>query len=203
MKIFCIGRNYSEHAKEMKSDVPNEPVIFMKPPTALLRNGNPFYLPDFSDEVHHEVEIIVKISKNGKHIDPKSAREYYDEISVGIDFTARDLQAKLKQKGLPWELSKGFDFSAGIGNWIEFTDEMKSKNLSFHLDINDKTVQKGSTSDMIFSIDNLIAYISKYFKIQVGDIIFTGTPVGVSKINSGDVLEAYLEDEKLFYCEVR
>lgn len=203
MKIFCIGRNYSDHAKEMNSEVPSDPVIFMKPPTALLRNNNPFYLPEFSNEIHHEVEVIVKISKNGKHINPASARDYYDEVSVGIDFTARDLQAKLKQKGLPWELAKGFDFSAGIGKWIEFTDDMKNQDLNFHLDINGKTVQQGNTSQMIFSIDNLIGYISQYFKIQVGDLIFTGTPVGVGKINQGDILEAYLENVKLFYCEVR
>lgn len=203
MKIFCIGRNYADHAKELNNAVPDEPVIFMKPPTALLRNGNPFYIPDISDDIHYEAELIVKICKNGKHIEREYVRKYYEELSIGIDFTARDVQSRLKQKGLPWELAKGFDFSAGVGTWIPFPSEMKDNDIDFRLDINKKTVQYGNSREMIFSVDELIVFISRYFKLQKGDLIYTGTPSGVGKVNPGDVLEAYIGEEKLFYCEIR
>lgn len=203
MKIFCIGRNYSEHARELNNSVPTEPVIFMKPPTALLRNGKPFYIPDFSENVQYEVELIIKISKNGKHITREFVKEYYSELTVGIDFTARDLQNKLKEKGLPWELSKGFDFSAGIGEWIQFTDEMKKSSISFKLKKNDEIVQTGNSADMIFGIEDLIIFISRFFKLQAGDLIYTGTPAGVGKLNSGDILEAFIGDDSLFYCQIR
>ena len=203
MKIFCVGRNYIDHAKELNNAVPAEPVIFMKPPTALLRNGKPFYIPEFSNDIHYEAELIVKISKNGKHIEREFVNNYYDELTVGIDFTARDIQNKLKEKSLPWELAKGFDFSAGIGSWIPFTDEMKISEIDFKLDINKKTVQNGNSKDMIFSVDSLIVYISRYFKLQAGDLIFTGTPAGVGGIKTGDILEAYIGNESLFYCEIR
>jgi 2-keto-4-pentenoate hydratase/2-oxohepta-3-ene-1,7-dioic acid hydratase in catechol pathway len=203
MKIFCVGRNYIDHAKELNNIVPEEPVIFMKPPTALLRNGKPFFIPEFSNDIHYETELIVKISKNGKNIDKEFVKNYYDELTVGIDFTARDIQNKLKEKSLPWELSKSFDFSAGVGTWIEFSKEMKKSNLTFRLDINKKTVQQGNSTDMLFTVDSLIIYISKFFKLQAGDLIFTGTPAGVGSIKTGDVLEAYIGDECLFYCEIR
>lgn len=203
MKIFCVGRNYINHARELNNAVPEEPVIFMKPPTALLRNGKPFFIPAFSNDIHYETELIVKISKNGKHIESEFVKNYYDELTVGIDFTARDVQNKLKEKSLPWELAKGFDFSAGVGTWIEFTKEMKKSSISFRLDINRKTVQQGNSSDMIFSIDSLIMYISKFFKLQAGDLIYTGTPAGVGSLKTGDVLEAFVGDESLFYCEIR
>ncbi|MBK7095360.1 MAG: fumarylacetoacetate hydrolase family protein [Saprospiraceae bacterium] len=203
MKIFCVGRNYIDHARELNNAVPEEPVIFMKPPTALLRNGKPFFIPAFSNDIHYETELIVKISKNGKHIESEFVKNYYDELTVGIDFTARDVQNKLKEKSLPWELAKGFDFSAGVGTWIEFTKEMKKSSISFRLDINRKTVQQGNSSDMIFSIDSLIMYISKFFKLQAGDLIYTGTPAGVGSLKTGDVLEAFVGDESLFYCEIR
>lgn len=203
MKIFCVGRNYINHARELNNAVPEEPVIFMKPPTALLRNGKPFFIPAFSNDIHYETELIVKISKNGKHIESEFVKNYYDELTVGIDFTARDVQNKLKEKSLPWELAKGFDFSAGVGTWIEFTKEMKKSSISFRLDINRKTVQQGNSRDMIFSIDSLIMYISKFFKLQAGDLIYTGTPAGVGSLKTGDVLEAFVGDESLFYCEIR
>jgi 2-keto-4-pentenoate hydratase/2-oxohepta-3-ene-1,7-dioic acid hydratase in catechol pathway len=203
MKIFCVGRNYIDHAKELNNDIPSEPVIFMKPPTALLRNGKPFYIPDFSNNIHYEAELIVKISKNGKHIEKEFAGEYYNELTVGIDFTARDIQNKLKDKGLPWELAKGFDFSAGVGEWIDFTDVLKRSDIDFRLNINHDTVQTGNSSNMIFSIDNLIIYISRFFKLQAGDLIYTGTPAGVGKLKNGDKLEAFIGDKSLFYCEVR
>lgn len=203
MKIFCIGRNYIDHAKELNNPVPSEPMIFMKPPTALLRNGRPFYIPEFSNDVHYEIELVVKIVKNGKHITSEYVKSYYNEISLGIDFTARDIQKKLKAKGHPWEIAKGFDFSAAIGNWCEYSDEMKNSNLEFRLNKNGEDVQLGNSQDMIFSIDVLIMHISKYFKLQVGDLIYTGTPAGVGKVNSGDVLEGYLGEEHILHCDIR
>ncbi len=203
MKIFCIGRNYRDHAKELNNPVPSEPMIFMKPPTALLRNGKPFYIPDFSDEIHYEAELVVKIAKNGKHIDPKFVKSYYNEITIGLDFTARDLQKKLKAKGHPWEIAKGFDFSAAIGNWVEYSEEMKQKNIRFTLKKNEITVQSGNNSDMIFSIDEIVLYISKFFKLQAGDLIYTGTPAGVGRVEKGDILEGYIDNKQLLYCEIR
>lgn len=198
MKIICIGRNYSEHAKEMNSPVPEEPVIFMKPDTALLKDNAPFYYPEFTKDLHHEVEVVIRISKVGKHIDEKFAHRYYTEIGLGIDFTARDLQAECKKKGLPWEKAKSFDSSAPIGEFIPI-DQLKDKNaINFHLDLNGVTVQKGNTQDLIFKYDQLIAYISRFVTLRMGDLIYTGTPAGVGPVKIGDRLEGYMEDRKMF-----
>ena len=203
MKIICIGRNYANHIAELKNERPAEPVIFMKPDSAVLLKQHPFVIPEFSEEIHHEIEIIVKINKVGKYIEPKFAHKYYDEISVGIDFTARDLQAKLKEKGLPWEKAKAFDGSAVIGDFLPKTDFISMENLSFELTNNAKTVQKGNTSHMLWKIDELISYVSQYFTLKIGDIIFTGTPEGVAAVKPNDVLEGFLEDKKLFRIQVK
>lgn len=202
MKIICIGRNYAEHAKEMKSAVPTEPVFFMKPDTALLKNEDSFYLPDFSKEVHHEVEVVVKISRNGRHIEEKFANKYYEEVSVGIDFTARDIQQQCKEKGLPWEKAKAFDGSAPFGSFIKKTSADLNQ-LDFHLEIDGKTVQRGNTRDMIFSIDKIIAYISKFITLKTGDLIFTGTPEGVGAVRAGDRLEAFIGNQPLLRLQVK
>lgn len=194
MKIICIGRNYSEHAKELGNAVPDKPVIFMKPDTAVLK-GNDFYIPEFSNDVHYELEVVVKISKGGKYIQKETAHKHYEEIGLGIDFTARDLQSDLKSKGLPWELAKGFDGSAVVGNFFK-KEEYTLENLQFSLLKNKEQVQLGNTKDMIFKIDDIIAFVSQYFTLRVGDLIFTGTPEGVGKVSENDVLEAYLEEEK-------
>lgn len=202
MKIFCIGRNYTEHAKELNNDIPDKPLVFMKPPTAILKGDNDFYLPDFSNNVHFEAEIVVKIGKNGKHVKPKFALDYITEITIGLDLTARDLQSELKAKGHPWEIAKGFDGSAVIGNFIPF--ENKSiKDLSFHLTKNGEMVQKGFCKDIIFSIEELIAYISTYFTLQKGDLIFTGTPAGVGKLTIGDSYEGFVEEKKLLQTKIK
>jgi len=203
MKIICIGRNYANHIEELKNERPAEPVIFMKPDSAVLLKQHPFVIPEFSEEIHHEIEIIVKINKVGKYIEPKFAHKYYDEISVGIDFTARDLQAKLKEKGLPWEKAKAFDGSAVIGDFLPKTDFISMENLSFELTNNAKTVQKGNISHMLWKIDELISYVSQYFTLKIGDIIFTGTPEGVAAVKPNDVLEGFLEDKKLFRIQVK
>lgn len=203
MKIICIGRNYANHIEELKNERPAEPVIFMKPDSAVLLKQHPFVIPEFSEEIHHEIEIIVKINKVGKYIEPKFAHKYYDEISVGIDFTARDLQAKLKEKGLPWEKAKAFDGSAVIGDFLSKTDFISMENLSFELTNNAKTVQKGNTSHMLWKIDELISYVSQFFTLKIGDIIFTGTPEGVAAVKPNDVLEGFLEDKKLFRIQVK
>jgi len=203
MKIICIGRNYANHIAELKNERPAEPVIFMKPDSAVLLKQHPFVIPEFSEEIHHEIEIIVKINKVGKYIEPKFAHKYYDEISVGIDFTARDLQAKLKEKGLPWEKAKAFDGSAVIGDFLPKTDFISMENLSFELTNNAQTVQKGNTSHMLWKIDELISYVSQYFTLKIGDIIFTGTPEGVAAVKPNDVLEGFLEDKKLFRIQVK
>ena len=203
MKIICIGRNYANHIAELKNERPVEPVIFMKPDSAVLLKQHPFVIPEFSEEIHHEIEIIVKINKVGKYIEPKFAHKYYDEISVGIDFTARDLQAKLKEKGLPWEKAKAFDGSAVIGDFSPKTDFISMENLSFELTNNAKTVQKGNTSHMLWKIDELISYVSQFFTLKIGDIIFTGTPEGVAAVKPNDVLEGFLEDKKLFRIQVK
>jgi acylpyruvate hydrolase len=203
MKIICIGRNYAEHAKEMNSAVPTEPVIFLKPDTALSRNNQPFYYPEFSKDIHHEIEMVVKISRPGKNIEEKFANKYYEEISLGIDFTARDIQQKCKDKGLPWEKAKAFDGSAAVGNFISKSSFGNLQDLSFHLNINGNTVQKGNTSDMIFSIDAIISYVSKFFTLKTGDLIFTGTPEGVGPVEINDVLECYLEEDRLLKLEVK
>jgi acylpyruvate hydrolase len=202
MKIICIGRNYANHAKEMGSAIPTEPVFFMKPDTALLKEGD-FYIPDFSNDVHHEIEVVVRINKVGKNIDEKFAHKYYNEISLGIDFTARDIQEKCKEKGLPWEKAKAFDNSAPIANtWLNVND-IKLDTLNFKLLINGKEVQVGNTKDMIFSVDKLIAYVSKFVTLKVGDLLFTGTPEGVGKVSVGDHLEGFIEGEKILDLKVK
>ena len=203
MKIIAVGRNYAEHVKELNNEQPEDPVIFTKPETAILRNNEPFFYPDFSSDVHHEVEILVRISRTGKNIDEKFAHKYYDEIGIGIDFTARDVQSKLKSKGLPWDLAKGFNGSAPISGFVPKTNFADLQNLNFHLDINGETRQQGNTSMMLFKIDFLISFVSRYFLLQQGDIIFTGTPKGVSPVQVGDKLTAYLEDQKMLEFEVK
>ncbi len=202
MKILCVGRNYTEHAKELGNAVPENPVIFSKPDTALLKNGEPFYHPDFSSDIHHEVELVIKISKMGKKIQPKFARNYFNEIGLGIDFTARDTQSKLKEKGLPWELAKAFDGSAPIGEFINVEGKDLS-NINFSLKKNGEVVQQGNTSQMIFPFEEIISFVSQYFTLKVGDLIYTGTPAGVSKINIGDELEGFIEDQPMLVCEVK
>lgn len=202
MKIFCVGRNYSEHAKELGNAVPENPVIFSKPDTALIKNGEPFYLPEFSNDVHHEVELVIRISKMGKKIQEKFASNYYNEIGLGIDFTARDIQSKLKDKGLPWELAKAFDGSAPLGDFIS-TENLDLNQIQFSLSKNGTVVQKGNTSHMIFSFDYIVSFVSQYFTLKVGDLIYTGTPAGVSKVQAGDVLEGFIEDKLMLKCEVK
>lgn len=203
MKIIGIGRNYTDHAKELNNPIPDSPVVFLKPDTALLKNNAPFYHPDFSSDIHHEVEIIIRIEKEGKNIDPKFAHKYYSSVGIGIDFTARDLQKKLKTEGLPWDICKGFNHSAPISSFLPKGNFQDLQNLSFHLEVNNKVVQEGNTKDMIFSIDKIIAYVSKFFTLKKGDIIFTGTPKGVGKINIKDKLSAYIEGQKLLDFEIK
>lgn len=198
MKILCIGRNYEDHAKELKNPLPSEPVIFSKPDSALLRNNDPFFLPDFAQSFHHEVEIVVRINRLGKNIDAKFANRYYDEIGLGIDFTARDLQDELKGKGLPWEKAKAFDSSAVISPFVSKDKYPDLEHLNFHLNINGETRQKGNTEDMIFNIDQIISHVSKYFTLKIGDYIFTGTPSGVGPVEIGDRLQGFIEAENFF-----
>jgi len=198
MKIFAIGQNYVEHNKELNSKNPTEPVVFMKPDTALLKNNKPFFIPDFTEELHYETELIVKFNRLGKNIDDVFSPRYYAEIGLGVDFTARDLQRKLKAEGKPWEISKAFDNSAVIGNFLPVTEFDDIQNIRFRLDINGKTVQDGNSSEMIFPINELVAYVSRFFTIKIGDILFTGTPVGVGKVAIGDRLEGYILDKKMF-----
>lgn len=204
MKILCVGRNYAEHIRELSNEQPDDPVIFLKPETAIPLKNEPFFYPDFSTDVHHEVEILVKINRVGKNIDEKFAHKYYDEIGVGIDFTARDVQSKLKAKGLPWELAKAFNGSAPISpTFIPKTDFPDLNNINFHLDVNGETRQQGNTSLMLFKIDYLISFVSRYFLLQKGDILFTGTPKGVGPVQIGDTLTAYIEDRKLLELNVK
>jgi 2-keto-4-pentenoate hydratase/2-oxohepta-3-ene-1,7-dioic acid hydratase in catechol pathway len=203
MKIICVGRNYANHIEELKNERPSEPVVFMKPDSAVLLKQHPFVIPEFSEDVHHEVEIIVKINKVGKYIEPKFAHKYYDEISVGIDFTARDLQSKLKEKGLPWEKAKAFDGSAVIGDFLPKTDFVSMENLNFELRSNSETVQKGNSNMMLWKIDELISHVSQFFTLKIGDIIFTGTPEGVAAVKPDDVLEGFLEGQQLFRIQVK
>jgi 2-keto-4-pentenoate hydratase/2-oxohepta-3-ene-1,7-dioic acid hydratase in catechol pathway len=202
MKILCVGRNYSEHAKELGNAVPENPVIFSKPDTALLKNNEAFYLPSFSSDVHHEIELVIKINKVGKKIQEKFARNYFSEIGLGIDFTARDVQSELKSKGLPWELAKAFDGSAPIGNFINI-ENMDLKNIDFSLKKNGQIVQKGNTAQMIFSFEQIVSFVSQYFTLKVGDLIYTGTPAGVSQVNIGDKLEGYIGNELMLTCDVK
>ncbi len=203
MKIICIGRNYAAHAAELKNAVPKNPMIFMKPATALLLKNKPMYIPEFTNDLHYEAEIVLKIAKNGRHVQPEFASEYYTQIAFGIDFTARDLQSKLKEKGHPWEIAKGFDNSAGLSEFINISDLENKEHIHFHLDLNGKTVQKGTTEDLIFDFNTLIVYISKFFKLQQGDIIYTGTPAGVGPVKIGDKLEGYIEAKKMLGCEIK
>lgn len=203
MKIFCVGRNYAEHAKELGNSVPEEPVIFMKPKSALLQSHTPFYYPEFCNELHYEVELVLRISKNGKYIQQRHASKYYNAITVGIDFTARDVQAELKKKGLPWEKAKAWDNSAVIGKWVDLTPEMLKKPFEFSLLNNGQMVQKGISTDMIFSFDKIVENISQYFSLNIGDLIYTGTPAGVGECVVGDKLEGYLGEERMFEVEVK
>ena len=203
MKIFCIGRNYVDHAKELGNEVPTEPVIFMKPKSALLQNLTPFYYPEFTNELHYECELVLRVSKNGKYILEKHAGNYYNGITVGIDFTARDIQDELKKKGLPWEKAKAFDNSAAVGKFIDITAALNKQNINFSFKKNKEEVQRGNSTDMIFSFDKIIANISNYFSINIGDLIFTGTPAGVGECVAGDELEAFLENESLLAVEVK
>ena len=204
MKIFAIGLNYDSHNKEMKRTFESEePVLFMKPDTALLKDGKPFMLPDFSKEMHYETEIVVKINRLGKNIATRFAHRYYDDITVGIDFTARDLQKKLKERGLPWEISKSFDNSAAIGKFISKSEIEEIQNVNFHLDINGKTVQQGNTEDMIYSVDKIISYISSFFTVKIGDLIYTGTPSGIGPVAIDDHLQGYIEDRKLLDFKIK
>lgn len=198
MKIFAIGQNYAEHNKELNSQNPTEPVVFMKPDSALLKNNKPFYIPDFTQELHYETELIIKFNRLGKNIDSKFSDRYFAEIGLGVDFTARDLQRKLKAEGKPWEICKAFDNSAVIGNFLPVSELGDIQNIQFRLDINGKTVQQGNSADMIFPINELIAYVSRFFTLKIGDILFTGTPVGVGKVSIGDRLEGYIFDKKMF-----
>jgi acylpyruvate hydrolase len=200
MKVICIGRNYSEHARELNNPVPTEPVFFLKPDTALLKDNEPFYLPDFSNDVHYELELILRVSKAGKCIAPEFADKYIDQISVGIDFTARDIQQKCKEKGLPWEKAKAFDGSAPIGKWVPFDPNTV---YTFHLAVNDVQKQKGSSDEMIFSFRQIISYVSQFVTLKTGDIIYTGTPAGVGPVTIGDRLTAFLEDQCLLNFEIK
>lgn len=203
MKIFCIGRNYRDHVQEMGSEITEEPVIFMKPKSALVQNHTPFYYPEFTNELNYECELVVRISKNGKYIQEKHAPNYYNGVSVGIDFTARDIQNELKSKGLPWEKSKAFDNSAAVGKFVEVAPGMVKKGVNFYFTKNKEVVQKDTSSSMIFSIDHIVSNLSNYFSLNIGDLIFTGTPAGVGECMVGDILEAYLENDCLLTLEIK
>ena len=204
MKILCIGRNYTDHIAELQNERPDEPVIFLKPDSAVLLKKQPFFIPEFSSDVHYEVELLVRINKIGKHIQKKFAHKYYDEVGLGIDFTARDLQAKLKEKGLPWEKAKGFDGSAVIGEkWIRKSHFSDLNDISFSLEKNGNLVQQGRTSHMLWKIDEIIEYISSYFTLKIGDVIFTGTPAGVGPVEINDNLSGFIEDQQIFSIQVK
>jgi len=202
MKIICIGRNYSEHARELGNEVPEEAVVFMKPDSAILRVGEPFFIPDWSDDIHYETEVVVRIDRIGKNIAERFAHKYYHQFGLGLDFTARDVQAKLKSKGLPWEKAKAFDRSAFISEWFDKSD-FDLTQLDFSMKKNGTIAQKGNTSDMMRSIEALIAEVSKFFTLKIGDILFTGTPAGVGKVQAEDVLEGYIQDQKVFEVKVK
>jgi 2-keto-4-pentenoate hydratase/2-oxohepta-3-ene-1,7-dioic acid hydratase in catechol pathway len=203
MKIICIGRNYVNHIEELENKRPDEPVIFLKPDTAVLPKKTPFVIPEFSNDIHHEIEILVKINKVGKYIDTKFAHKYYDEIGLGIDMTARDVQNKLKEKGLPWEKAKAFDGSAIIGDFIPKNNFISIENITFELTNNGHTVQKGNTSNMLWKINEIISYVSKYFTLKKGDIIFTGTPEGVASVSPNDILEGFIENKKVLRLHIK
>jgi len=203
MKLICIGRNYAKHIEELQNERPTDPVVFLKPDTAILLKKQPFFIPDFSDDVHHEVEVLVKINRVGKHIDKKFAHKYYNEIGLGIDFTARDLQSKLKEKGLPWEKAKAFDGAAVIGKWLPKEGLGDVNNIDFQLLKNNVVVQDGNTSHMLWKIDEIIEYVSKYFTLKIGDIIFTGTPAGVGKVIANDKLKGFINNVELFSITIK
>ena len=203
MKIIAIGRNYIDHAKELNNPVPKKPIFFLKPETAILRNNKAFFIPDFSKEIHYELEVVLRINKIGKYINKKFANKYFNEIGLGIDFTARDLQKECKKNGHPWEIAKAFDNSAPIGTFVNKENFPDLKNISFKLFKNEKIVQHGNTGEMIFDFSEIISYISKFVSLKIGDLIFTGTPAGVGKVEIGDKLTAYLEDEKLLDFEIK
>jgi len=203
MKIICVGRNYADHIQELENKKPKSPVLFLKPDTSILLKKHPFFIPDFSKEVHYEVEVLIKINRIGKHIDKRFAFKYYNEIGLGIDFTARDLQTQLKKQGLPWEKSKSFDGSAVIGSFVSKDTFNNSNHINFRLEKNKHVVQRANTSLMLWKIDELIEYISKYFTLKIGDIIFTGTPSGVGKVSSNDTLTGYLENKEMFSINVK
>jgi len=203
MKLICIGRNYTAHIEELENEKPTDPVVFLKPDTSILLKKQPFFIPDFSDDVHHEVEVLVKINKVGKHIAKKFAHKYYDEVGLGIDFTARDLQAQLKAKGLPWEKAKAFDGAAVIGKWLSKAKFQDINNINFSLRKNDEIVQSANTELMLWKVDELIEYVSKYFTLKIGDVIFTGTPAGVATVNPDDVLAGFIADEEFFKIKIK
>ena len=203
MKLICIGRNYTQHIEELANEKPTDPIIFLKPDTSILTKKQPFFIPEFSKEIHHEVEVLVKINRVGKYIDKKFSHKYYNEIGLGIDFTARDLQGQLKEKGLPWEKAKAFDGAAVVGRWLSKDTFKDVDNIQFQLVKNDEVVQSGHTSLMLWKIDELIEYVSKYFTLKIGDIIFTGTPAGVGKVNSNDKLKGFLENQEMFSVTVK
>jgi 2-keto-4-pentenoate hydratase/2-oxohepta-3-ene-1,7-dioic acid hydratase in catechol pathway len=203
MKIICIGRNYSEHAKELGNDTPSEPVVFLKPDTAINPKGHPFFIPDFSNNVQHEIELVIKINKVGKHIQKSFAHKYYNQIGLGIDFTARDLQQELKSQGLPWEKAKGFDGSAFVSKEFIEKQELDLSNIDFSLANNEKMVQSGNSKDMIFSFDEIVSYVSQFYTLKIGDLIFTGTPSGVAQVKNGDKLEGFFAKQKMFELKVR
>ena len=203
MKIICVGRNYAAHAKELGNDIPDEPVIFMKPKSALLQSHTPFYYPEFTNELHYECELVLRVSKNGKYIQERHAANYYNAITVGIDFTARDLQNDLSAKGLPWEKAKAFDNSACVGKFIDITPGLNKKNINFSLYKNKELVQQGNSGQMTFNFESIISHISNYFSLNIGDLIFTGTPAGVGECVVGDELEAFIENEMLLKMEVK
>lgn len=206
MKIICIGRNYADHAKELNNPVPEEPVVFMKPPSALLINNKPFYYPEFTKDLHYEVELVLKVGKNGRHVQPEFAKDYYPEIGLGIDFTARDIQQRCKEKGHPWEIAKGFDGSAVLSSFLPL-EQFNRGAIEFGLRKNGEVVQQGNTKDLIFGFDDLIVYLSKFFKLQMGDLIYTGTPAGVGPVQIGDTLEGFMETKtervEMFRCEIK
>lgn len=203
MKIFCVGRNYVDHAKELGNDVPDEPVIFLKPKSAFLQPHMPFYYPEFTNELHYEVELVLRVSKNGKYIQERHASKYYNAITVGIDFTARDIQAELKKKGLPWEIAKAWDNSAAVGKFVDLKPGMNINDLNFSLQKNKEIVQQGNSRDMLFTFDQIVSYVSNFFSLNIGDLIFTGTPAGVGECVVGDILEAYMEKDALLEVEIK
>jgi 2-keto-4-pentenoate hydratase/2-oxohepta-3-ene-1,7-dioic acid hydratase in catechol pathway len=203
MKIICIGRNYAAHIEELKNEKPGQPVVFLKPDTALVKGGAPFYYPDFSTNIHHEIELVLKISKEGKYIQPQFAHRYFEEIGLGIDFTARDLQDQCKAKGLPWEIAKAFNGSAPIGDFKSVAEFSDLKNIDFHLEINGEVKQKGNTSLMLFDFATIISYVSQFFTLKKGDLIYTGTPAGVGPVQTGDQLIGFIGNEKMLHVEVK